>query len=206
MNAFRQRSGALIWEPLLSSEELKKWVLTRKKPRQLYKRGQISRPIVYRLIFTPFVDENGAHTPCYVGEGGDIQRLSNHMRLDMPTSITRKYKGKTLPGGWWVRGAVRKSGGDLRLEILKIEGCVNIAGITLSQSSLDDVFARRLLENWAILYARDTEGLRPYNRGISQSGKDLLRKLKASRNRKPKRINNKPPRRAAPRNRKSDGR
>ena len=181
MIVLKQDSGALIWEPLLSPEELRTFFQSRRRPASLYRRRNVSRPIVYRAIFPEHVDENGAHTPCYIGEGGDLRRLSNHFKSEVPDDVRDRAGNLDLPGGWWIRGAIQRSGGNFRLEILKIDGFINFGGIVLSQASLDDPFARRLLENWAILHARDVEKLRPYNRGISQSGKDLFRKLKASR-------------------------
>ena len=180
MSAFRQSTGALVWEPLLTPAEIKVWFQTRRRPQALRRIKGVSHPIVYRAIFRKFEDENGSHVPCYIGEGGDFRRLSNHFRPDPSRMSRANRKLSELPGGWWIRGAIQNSAGDFRLEVLKIRGSINIFGVILSDQSFDDPFARRLLKNWAILYARDVEKLHPYNRGVSQSGKDLRRKLSAS--------------------------
>jgi hypothetical protein len=90
----------------------------------------------------------------------------------------RNEEGKlVLDKGWQVKGAVQNSRGRFRLEILHIEGSIDLYGVTLNQHSLDNLFARRLLENWAILQAEYVERLRPLNRGISQTGRDMHRRL-----------------------------
>jgi hypothetical protein len=184
MTARQQSTDALIWEPLLPPAEILDWFNSRKKPQKLRRLKGISHPIVYRAVFTEFIDENGRHTPCYIGEGGDFRRLSSHFRPDRDQSFRPK-----MGGGWRVRGHIQNSGGKFRLEILKITRPVNIGGVILSESSFDDPFARRMLENWAILYSRDVEKLRPLNSGLSESAKDLTRKLK-SRSAKLKRTGN----------------
>ena len=181
MMSFQQSVGLLRWEPLLSSEDIIEWMQSRKKPRKLWRMRGNSQPIVYRFIFSEFVDENGRHTSCYIGEGGDFRRLSSH--FSSPVNREKRSSGGQLilDKGWQVRGAVQNSGGKFLLESLHIDGSINLFGVTLNQQSLDDPFARRLLENWAILHAEYAENMHPLNRGISQSGKDLLRKLRASR-------------------------
>jgi hypothetical protein len=181
VNLIRQSTGEMNWQELLPSEDLKEWVTTHRKPRRLWRLKNSSEPIVYRFVFPTCIDENGSHTPCYVGEGGDFGRLAWHFR----SNRIREKRGKTgeliLDKGWRVQGGIQNSDGDLRLEILDIKGSINLNGITLNQHSLSDPFVRRLLENWTILHAKYVEKLYPKNCGISQEGKDLLRKLKMSR-------------------------
>jgi hypothetical protein len=184
MNSLRQPGGALRWDELLSSEEIIEWMTSHRKPRRLWRRQGKSRPIVYRFIFPEFADENGSHTSCYVGEGGDFGRLSSHFSSTDSQEKRNRDGELILDKMWQVKGAVQNSRGELRLEILHIEGSIDLHGITLNQHSLDDLFARRLLENWAIFHAEYVEKLRPLNRGISQTGKDLRRLLlKSQRNR-----------------------
>jgi hypothetical protein len=86
--------------------------------------------------------------------------------------------------GCSVRGAIQNSLGQCYLQRLTIEGAVKICGVILNQHSLDDHFARLLLENWAILHSERFQNLRPLNRdiptGIHQSTKDFLRLAKGN--------------------------
>jgi hypothetical protein len=81
--------------------------------------------------------------------------------------------------GWSVRGAIQNSLKHCYLQQLAIEGAVRICGVVLNQNDLDDLFARFLLENWAILHSERIDKLRPRNRdiptGIHQGTKDFHR-------------------------------
>jgi hypothetical protein len=83
-----------------------------------------------------------------------------------------------------VRGAIQNSLGKCYLQYLTIEGAVKICGVELNQHDFDDLFARLLLENWAILHSQKFDNLRPRNRaiptGIQQSTKDSLRLAKGN--------------------------
>jgi hypothetical protein len=51
-------------------------------------------------------------------------------------------------------------------------------GVRLNQHDFDDLFARRLLENWAILYSEQIDHFYSLNRAISQGSRDLHRMMK----------------------------
>jgi hypothetical protein len=175
----------MSWRELVPSEDVKEWVKTHRKPHKLWRLAKNSYPIVYRFVFPKSTDENGSHTPCYVGEGGDFGRLARHFSSTGNKEKRSKSGELLMDKGWRVRGAIQNSHGEFRLEILHIEGSIDLHGVTLNQHSFDDPFVRRLLENWTILYAEYGEKLHPLNRGVSQGGKDLFRKLKASRRSRP---------------------
>jgi hypothetical protein len=148
-------------------------------PRHLY--GRLAFPGVYRFVFQEFLDENGRHTPCYVGEGGNIaERISDHLlRKDRER---RDESGRLLMrSGWGIRGRIQTANGEFKVELLKVEGSINLSGIVINQQSFDDPFERKLLENWSIRRSETVDGLHPINRGISQAGKNFWNMLKASR-------------------------
>jgi hypothetical protein len=168
----------LTWRELLSSDEIRAWVADRKIPDRL-RCGGLAYPGVYRFIFPEVVDSNARHTPFYVGEGGDIgKRLKGHFA---PSSNQEKRDSKgvlILKSGWQVRGNIQNSQGEFSLQILKLEGSINICGVMLNQHSLDSPFARRLIENWAILYSQKPDKHRQLNRGASQGAKDFFRNVR----------------------------
>jgi hypothetical protein len=112
---------------------------------------------VYRFVFPEAREGKIAHAPCYVGEAGKIsKRLLEHFRLERDgTNEEGGLKTLKLRAGWQVRGSIRNSGGDFKLEVLTIAGSVNFGGLTFGLDSirdrLEDSFLRRMLENWAIL-------------------------------------------------------
>jgi len=175
MNDFSQSNGKLVWQELLSPKEIEGWAKGRKQPRKLWRVGDVSQAGVYRFIFP---DDKS----CYIGVAGHFgSRLRDHIcpRIRQDSGGITK-----MAYGWSVRGAVQNWLGQCRLQQLKIEGAVKICGVVLNQHSLDDLFARLLLESWAILHSERFENLRPLNRdiptGIHQSTKDLLRLAKGN--------------------------
>jgi hypothetical protein len=164
------QSGQLVWLELLSPKEIEDWAVSRKQPRKLWRVGGISRPGVYRFVFPE-------DRSCYIGVAGHFgTRLRDHICA----RINQDSEGYTKVGyGWSVRGAIQNSLGQCYLQQLRIQGAVRICGVVLNQHSLDDLFARLLLENWVILHSERIEKLRPRNRdiptGIQQDLKDDLR-------------------------------
>lgn len=177
MMSLPRLGGKLVWRDLLSPEEIRAWVVDGKKPVQLSS-NELAYPGVYRFIFPEQVDGSARHTPFYVGEGGNVgKRLGQHFA---PSSSKEKRDAKgilTLKSGWQVRGSIQNSRGECALQILSIEGSVNVGGVILSQHSFDCPFGRKLLENWAIIYSQRLDKLRQLNRGVSQSGKVLIREI-----------------------------
>jgi hypothetical protein len=86
-----------------------------------------------------------------------------------------------MRSGWSVRGSIVRADGNFKLEVLAVEGAIDLNGVILNQHSFDDPFERTLLENWAIRSSELVDRLTPINRGISQSGKDFWNKLRSSR-------------------------
>jgi hypothetical protein len=62
---------------------------------------------------------------------------------------------------------------------LAIGSSVSFLGVILNQTDFDKLFARRLLENWAILDSI-RGGLYPLNCHVSQGTKDFRRMAKAA--------------------------
>jgi|WetSurMetagenome_2_1015567.scaffolds.fasta_scaffold68337_3 hypothetical protein len=175
MSAPTPSFGKLVWQELLSSEEIAEWAKSRKQPRKLWRVGDVSRPGVYRFIFP---DDRS----CYIGVAGHFgRRLRDHICIKVGQESDGSAK---LESGWSVRGAIRNSIGKCYLQYLTIEGTVNMCGVELNQHSFDDLFARLLLENWAILHSERIDKLRPRNRdiptGIQQGTKDFLRMAKGN--------------------------
>ena len=169
MNASSPSNGNLVWHELLSPDEMEEWAASRKQPRKLWRVDGVSQPGVYRFIFP-------GDKSCYVGVAGHFgERLHDHI---CPRISQQSEDNTETMYGWSVRGAIQNSLGQYYLQRLTIEGAVNICGVVLNQHSLDDLFARLLLENWAVLYSERFETLRPRNRdiptGIHQSTKDFL--------------------------------
>ncbi len=170
----------LRWQELLSSDEILAWVLNQEAPLRL--RAELAFPGVYRFVFPQFRDGNSAHTPCYVGEGGNIgSRLRDHFRKEKDSNRSwNEMNADGLPKGWHVRGNIRNSNGEFKLQALKITGTVNLCGLILGPDTIpnpfEDSFVRKLLENWAILTSEYVDGLRPTNRrGTPHILKDLLK-------------------------------
>jgi hypothetical protein len=67
-----QSNSKLVWQELLSPEEIVQRVANRKKPSKSQLLGTVSHPGVYRFIFPKATDGTSEHTPCYVGETGDL--------------------------------------------------------------------------------------------------------------------------------------
>ncbi|MHB1701843.1 MAG: GIY-YIG nuclease family protein [Acidobacteriaceae bacterium] len=178
MNSLSQFSCKMTWVELLSSEEIKAWVVDRKLPERV-RRGELSYPGVYRFIFPEAVDGSARHTPFYVGEAGDVgKRLRSHF-AHSSTEEKRDLKGKViLETGWQVRGSVQNSRGNCTLQVLKFETSINVCGVILNQHSFDCPFARRLIENWAILCSQRLDKLRQLNRGVPSSSKRFFQEMR----------------------------
>jgi hypothetical protein len=171
----------LRWQELLSSDDIRAWTQEQKMPIHL--RGRLLCPGIYRFVFREFRDENGKHTPCYVGEAGRLgRRLSDHFRRD--DKVRRERTGKLkLKAGWGVRGAIQRSGGEFKLQALTIEGPVNFNGLVFGPDTIpgpfEDSFVRKLLENLAIVVSEYVDGLRPTNRrGTPHVFKDILKQAR----------------------------
>jgi hypothetical protein len=170
-----QSNGQLVWQELLSPKEIEEWSVSRKQPRKLWRVGDVSRPGVYRFVFPE-------DRSCYIGAAGHFgTRLRDHIcpKVDQESDGSAKVES-----GWSVRGAIQNSIGKCNLQHLTIEGSVNMCGVKLNQHSFDDLFARLLLENWAILHSERIDKLRPRNRdiptGIQQGTKDFLHLAKGN--------------------------
>jgi len=169
MSGPSQSNGQLVWKELLSPEEIEEWAASRKQPRKLWRVNGVSQSCVYRFVFPE-------DRSCYIGIAGHLgTRLHDHIcpRINQQSEDS----AKNVPG-WSVRGAIQNSLGKCYLQYLTIEGAVKICGLELNQHDFDDLFARLLLENWAILHSEQFDNLRPLNRdiptGIHQSTKDFL--------------------------------
>jgi hypothetical protein len=171
------------WEQLLSAEERFGWFSEKKLPGKLTRVRGKSRPGVYRFIFPEQVDGTARHTPCYVGEAGDLgERLQCYFRATRHIERRNDCDELILDDAWKVRGSIQKSGGCFSLEVLRIKNFIKLPGVVINEHSLEDPFARRLLENLTLLYALQHEGLHPLNMGVSQGARDFWRKAKAARN------------------------
>jgi hypothetical protein len=108
----------LRWKDLLSQEEIENWVLRQKRPRRLSK--ELAFAGVYRFVFPEARDGSIAHTPCYVGEAGKIsRRLREHFRLEgVDTHLSGEQNEPKLRPGWQIRGSIRNSAGDFKVEVL----------------------------------------------------------------------------------------
>jgi hypothetical protein len=189
----------LRWQDLLSPEVIRNWVNGQQIPRRLL--AELAYPGVYRFIFSEARDGNSAHTPCYVGEAGKIgMRLLHHFRPERQTSDEARPLGsRRLRAGWPVRGSIRNSGGDFKLQVLTIEGPVNFCGLTFGPDSIpnpiENSFLRRMLENWAILASEYVDHLHPLNvRGTPHILRDILkeaRKRSSKKSNAPRRVNSK---------------
>jgi hypothetical protein len=181
---FRRSLRGLVWREVLSQEEIKLWVSDYKKPTSVIQKT-LAHPGVYRFIFPEQVDGTAKHTPFYVGEAGNIgKRLCYHFGPPKKRDEQLDFSNIVLKPGWQVRGAIQNSDGDLSVQILCIEGSVEFCGLILGQSCFDSLHARRLLENWAILYSDHIEKLHPLNLGLTETGKAFWRMRQLSQTKK----------------------
>lgn len=167
-----QSSGKLVWQALLSPQEIAEWAKCRRQPRKLWRVDGISRPGVYRFVFP-----EDKPPSCYIGVVG---HLGARLRDPICPRTNQKHNSSAkMESGWSVRGAIQNSLGESHLQYLTIEGSVDMCGVILNQHCFEDYFFRLLLENWAIFHAERFEELRPINRdivrGIQQGTKDFLR-------------------------------
>lgn len=170
----QQSYKKLVWQKLLSPNEIAEWARSRKQPRKLWRVGGVSRPGVYRFVFPE--DQS-----CYIGVAGHFgTRLHDHI---CPRINQRSEDSAQNLSGWSLRGAIQDSLGKCYLEFLTIESAVNMCGVELNQHSFDDLFARLLLESWAIFHSEQIDKLRWRNRdirtGIHQGTKDFRRMAKS---------------------------
>jgi hypothetical protein len=155
----------LSWREPFSRDELDRWAKNHMMPRSLY--GKHSYPAVYRFIFPESRDANSSHTPCYIGEAKNLsQRLARHFKAG--EEFSKNPDGKWgAPTGWRVRGAILNSIGQFVFQVLEITGKVNFNCMTFEADTipppLHNVFIRRLLENWALLYSEWADHLHPLN-------------------------------------------
>jgi hypothetical protein len=178
--------GLLRWKDLLPVDKRLRWFSEKRKPDELDVIPGNSLPGVYRFRFPEQVDGSAKHTPCYIGEAGDIgERLQRYFR-SRRTVERRDECGELILGDAWrvigVIGAIENSKGDFSLEVLELKAPIKIAGVMVN--SFEDPFARRFLENLALLHAVQVENLRPLNSGVSQGSKDFRRKAKAAGSRR----------------------
>jgi hypothetical protein len=178
----------LHWRELLSSDEIRNWVNRQQVPKRLS--TELGHPGVYRFIFAEARDGNSAHTPCYVGEAGKIgMRLLHHFRQEGQTADQLGAQGtRRLRAGWYVRGSIRNSGGDFKLQVLSVEGPVNFCGLTFGPDTIpnpfENSFLRRMLENWAIVASEYVDGLQPLNRrGTPHILRDILKEARKNHRR-----------------------
>lgn len=184
MNVQQQSLGELDFQDFLSPEEIVRWVNNRDKPDKPELHGHISHPGVYRFIFPIASEGSVSHQECYVGETGDLgDRMPDYFCPIRDKEKRDEEKRLVLDSGWNMRGAIqnaiRDSLGKCALQLLAIRDSVKLCGIGVSQADLDNLHARRFLENWGILYSVQC-GLYPLNCGVSQSSKDFFRMRKAT--------------------------
>jgi hypothetical protein len=184
MNGPHQSHNKLAWKVFLSQEEILRWVDNREKPNKPQLSGQISHPGVYRFLFPEQTDGASSHKPCYVGETGDLgNRMPDYLCAIKDKEKRDEDDKLILNSEWMVQGAIqnaiRDSIGRCSLQLLTIEGSVTLCEVTLNDTDLDNVFARRFLENWAILKSIG-EGFYPLNCGLHQSTKDFWRMAKSA--------------------------
>jgi hypothetical protein len=156
---------SLVWRELLTPVEIQQWLSSGKAPKRL--REEFSCPGVYRFTFPTAVDGAASHTPCYVGEATNLSnRIRKHFKKDKPGG--RRINPEKLKPGWALRGGIRNSRGDFKLETLKLEGRVSFGGFTFGPENFADdphenFFVRKMLENWALLSSEHRDGLHPLN-------------------------------------------
>ncbi len=182
MNIQPPSGGKLSWQELLSADEIRAWVNEQRKPSRL--KTEYSCAGVYRFVFPESKDENGRHTPFYVGEAGNIHtRLSYHFRRKSAV-VRRDNNGvPLLRTGWRLNGRILNSQGAFTLEFLQIEGSLDFCGIALSQGGFNSPYFRRLLENWALLCSIPGYNPRPLNVGLIQQARDLRSLIEGFRKR-----------------------
>jgi len=166
----------LSWQELFSPEEVGQWALKKERPERL-RHGELAFSGVYRFIFPRDHDGTVRQTPhCYVGETGDVgKRLCDYFVLRGAREV-RNADGELRDyGGWPVRGEIQGSCGEFSLQILRIEGCLDLYGVKLNATCFDDPFARVLLENWAVLHAKQVEKYHVLNCGVHEGIKYLQR-------------------------------
>jgi hypothetical protein len=179
-----QLSGVcnLRWRELFSSEELRNWVNDRRVPKRV--RAELGYPGVYRFVFAEVRDENGAHTPCYIGEAGNIgAHLVSHFRQERQSAV--EPTTKRFRTGWFVRGAIRISDNHFKLEVLTIEGPVNFCGLIFGSDTIpspfENSFLRKMVENRAIIAAEHIDNSYPLNRrGTLHVLRDLQKMARSS--------------------------
>jgi hypothetical protein len=163
----------LRWRELLTEDEIRNWLSTGKAPTRLSKQFQC--PGIYRFLFH---DIDSAAIECYVGE---TTNLSRRIRNYFPKKNEPRWNGeiseKPTPS-WDVKGRIRLSKGDFKLETLKFEDRVNFGGFDIAPESFpdpyDNFYLRRMLESWAILASEFGDRTHPLNRRYTKRPKAPL--------------------------------
>jgi hypothetical protein len=153
-----------------------------KKLPECLQLGKLTFSGVYRFVFPKELDGTDRQTPhCYIGEAGGLgERLSAYF-VNRGVRMKRHTDGKLKNyGGAQVRGEILNSRGEFSVQSLTIEGCIHVHGAKLNATCLDDPFARRFLENWAILHSRQVEKYYVMNYGIDQGTKEFQRMGRAA--------------------------
>jgi len=179
MNGPHQSRSKLDWKVFLSQDEILRWVNNREKPNKTQLSGQVSHPGVYRFIFPEQTDGASSHKPCYVGETGDLgNRMPDYFCAIKDKEKRDEDDNSILSSEWKVQGAIqnaiRDSIGKCFLELLTVEGSVTFCGVTLNETDLEKMAARKFLENWGILHSIN-ERYTPLNYDIHQATKDFQR-------------------------------
>jgi len=185
MNDTRRLALKLDWQELFSPEEINRWALKRKRPERL-QNEDFAFSGVYRFVFPLDADGTVRQTPfCYVGEAGEVgKRLCDYF-IRRGAREVRDTDGNLKDyDGSQVRGEIQNSRGMFSIQILRIEGCLNLYGVKLNATCFDDPFSRILLENWAILHAKQIEKYHVLNRGVDQGTRFLQRMGSVSEARK----------------------
>ena len=169
MNDTSQLALKLDWQELFSSEEIKRWALKRKRPERL-QNEDFAFSGVYRFVFPMDLDGTVRQTPyCYVGEAGEVgKRLCDYFIRRGAREVRNTVGTLKDYDGWPVRGEIQNSRGVFSIQILRIEGCLEMYGVRLNATCFDDPFSRILLEHWAILHAKQVEKYHVLNHGIDQ--------------------------------------
>jgi hypothetical protein len=185
MNGSCRIAMKLDWQELFSPEEVKRWALKREKPERL-QNEDFAFPGVYRFVFPMDADGTDPQTfHCYVGETGDVgKRICDYFVLRGVREVRNTDGTLKDYDGWPVRGEIQNSRGVFSIQILRIEGCLEIYGVKLNATCFDDHFSRILLENWAILHAKQIDKYHVLNCGVDQGIKYLQRMGSATESRK----------------------
>lgn len=171
----------LSWLEMFSPEEIRRWALEGKKPERL-QNGDLARSGVYRFVFPKEADGTVRQAPhCYVGEAGEVGKRICDYFVDRGVRMIRSAEGRLKDyGGAPVRGEIRNSRGEFTIQLLEIEGCLDVCGVKLNATRFADSFARVFLESWAILHAIQVEKYHVLNCSVDEGIRYLQRMGRAS--------------------------